>query len=198
MPGKLTPQVGHRDHIEGPDTASVTLVEYGDYECPYCGEAFSIVKAIQKRLGKAVALRLSTFPTDQCASARRRRGGSGGGGRRAGAILEDARYALRKSGRARRPRPARIRHQNWGLMRRVSPTIWPSIGTRHACARISPAATQRCQRHAQLLHQRRASRPRLRPRYLASRYRRSNVEASLKAHDAKIASRSRATTSVQL
>jgi protein-disulfide isomerase len=62
MPGKLTPQVGHRDHIEGPDTASVTLVEYGDYECPYCGEAFSIVKAIQKRLGKRLRYVFRHFP----------------------------------------------------------------------------------------------------------------------------------------
>jgi len=62
MPGKLTPQVGHRDHIEGPDTANVTLVEYGDYECPYCGEAFSIVKAIQKRLGKRLRYVFRHFP----------------------------------------------------------------------------------------------------------------------------------------
>jgi protein-disulfide isomerase len=62
MPGKLTPQVGHRDHIEGPDTASVTLVEYGDYECSHCGRAYSIVKALQKRFGKQLRFVFRNFP----------------------------------------------------------------------------------------------------------------------------------------
>ena len=62
MAGKLTPKVGKRDHIQGPADASVTLVEYGDYECPYCGEAYPIVKAIQKRLGKQLLYVFRHFP----------------------------------------------------------------------------------------------------------------------------------------
>src|SRR5207237_10585652 len=45
------PVTEDRDHIQGAATAPVTLVEYGDYECPYCGAAYPIVKEIQARMG---------------------------------------------------------------------------------------------------------------------------------------------------
>jgi Na+/H+ antiporter NhaA len=35
-----------RDHIRGPDTAPVTLLEYGDFECPYCGQAESVIRQL--------------------------------------------------------------------------------------------------------------------------------------------------------
>jgi Na+/H+ antiporter NhaA len=35
-----------RDHIRGPEDAPVTLVEYGDFECPFCGQAESVVREL--------------------------------------------------------------------------------------------------------------------------------------------------------
>ena len=40
-----------RDHIRGPDSAPVTLVEYGDYQCPYCGQAEVAIRELLDRFG---------------------------------------------------------------------------------------------------------------------------------------------------
>jgi Na+/H+ antiporter NhaA len=40
-----------RDHIRGPDSAPVTLVEYGDYQCPYCGQAEVVVRELLDQFG---------------------------------------------------------------------------------------------------------------------------------------------------
>jgi len=61
----LTLPVSQRDHRQGPETAPVTLVEYGDYECPYCGEAYPIVKEIQRRLGGRLRFVFRNFPLTQ-------------------------------------------------------------------------------------------------------------------------------------
>ena len=54
--------VGPADHIQGAPDALVTLVEYGDYECPACGAAYPIVKAVQKRFGEKLRLVFRNFP----------------------------------------------------------------------------------------------------------------------------------------
>jgi protein-disulfide isomerase len=43
-----------RDHIRGPDDAPVTLVEYGDFECPYCGQAEQVVRQLLSSFGDDV------------------------------------------------------------------------------------------------------------------------------------------------
>jgi protein-disulfide isomerase len=50
------------DHFQGPESAEVTLTEYGDYECPYCGRAYPIVKRVQKHLGKRLRFVFRNFP----------------------------------------------------------------------------------------------------------------------------------------
>ena len=47
-----TVPMSDRDHIQGPANAPAKLVEYGDYECPFRGENYPVVKAIQQRLGE--------------------------------------------------------------------------------------------------------------------------------------------------
>src|SRR5205809_6330549 len=51
-----------RDHIQGTADAAVTLVEYGDYQCPYCGAAYPIVKEVQSRMGERLRFVFRNFP----------------------------------------------------------------------------------------------------------------------------------------
>lgn len=59
---KLTLPVSKRDHIQGPATAAVTLIEYGDYQCPYCAQAYMITKEIQERMGSKLRFVFRNFP----------------------------------------------------------------------------------------------------------------------------------------
>src|SRR5215217_400014 len=61
--GGLEP-VGTSDHARGPKDAPVTLVKYGDYECPYCGEARPVLKELQERVGEQVRFIFRHFPLD--------------------------------------------------------------------------------------------------------------------------------------
>jgi protein-disulfide isomerase len=51
-----------RDHISGSANGSIKLLEYGDYECPFCGDAQPIVKEIQRRLGDDLLFAFRHFP----------------------------------------------------------------------------------------------------------------------------------------
>ena len=56
------PVDAERDHIQGPADAAVTLLEYGDYQCPYCGAAYPIVKEVQARMGEELRFVFRNFP----------------------------------------------------------------------------------------------------------------------------------------
>src|SRR5437879_12579680 len=51
-----------RDHIQGVIDAPIALLEYGDYECAFCGEVQPIVKEIQRRLGDDLCFAFRHFP----------------------------------------------------------------------------------------------------------------------------------------
>lgn len=61
----LSLPVSTRDHIRGNLNAPVTLLEYGDYECPYCGQAYPIVKSILKDMGDDLRFVFRNFPLTQ-------------------------------------------------------------------------------------------------------------------------------------
>src|SRR6516165_11482548 len=58
----LAVPVGSRDHAQGAEGAPITLVEYGDYECPHCGRAYPIVKSVQRAFGKRLRFVFRNFP----------------------------------------------------------------------------------------------------------------------------------------
>jgi protein-disulfide isomerase len=51
-----------RDHISGSAGGLIRLLEYGDYECPFCAEVQPIVKEIQRRLGDDLLFCFRNFP----------------------------------------------------------------------------------------------------------------------------------------
>ena len=61
----LTQLVSAHDHAEGPADALLTLVEYGDYQCPYCGAAYPVVKRFQKTLDMKLRFVFRNFPLTQ-------------------------------------------------------------------------------------------------------------------------------------
>ena len=58
----LAVPVSERDHTQGPATAAVTLVQYGDYECPYTRLSTTIVRTIQQQLGEQLRFVFRNFP----------------------------------------------------------------------------------------------------------------------------------------
>jgi protein-disulfide isomerase len=62
---QLTIPVGAEDHAEGPATAAITLVEYGDYQCEYCGAAYPLVKQLQKHFRGDLRFVFRNFPLTQ-------------------------------------------------------------------------------------------------------------------------------------
>src|SRR5216117_1045225 len=61
-PKLVIPVDPSRDHIQGDPKALLNLVEYGDYQCPFCGAAYPEVKKVQKELGSELRFVFRNFP----------------------------------------------------------------------------------------------------------------------------------------
>jgi len=63
-PARLASPVGEHDHIQGPASAPATLVEYGDYECPYCAAAVAMVQELRQVLPDQLRFVFRHFPLE--------------------------------------------------------------------------------------------------------------------------------------
>jgi protein-disulfide isomerase len=61
-PRLTLPVSAERDHLLGPPDAPVTLVEYGDYECRYCGAAYPEVNEVRRQMGDRLCFAFRNFP----------------------------------------------------------------------------------------------------------------------------------------
>lgn len=59
---QLTIPVNAQDHSRGPNDAPITLVEYGDFECPHCGQAHYQLQELEKAIGESMRLVFREFP----------------------------------------------------------------------------------------------------------------------------------------
>jgi protein-disulfide isomerase len=64
-PTLAMPVSDQRDHILGPPHAPVTMVEYGDFECPYCGKTHFVLQELIAQLGDRFRLAFRHFPLTQ-------------------------------------------------------------------------------------------------------------------------------------
>jgi protein-disulfide isomerase len=63
---KLTlPVNSNQNLIQRPSTAPITLLEYGDYQCPYCARANPIIRQVQKQLSNKLQFVFRNFPITQ-------------------------------------------------------------------------------------------------------------------------------------
>ena len=92
----LKAPITRNDHNRGPANAPITLVKYGDYECPHCGLAYPIVNKVLLSFSGRMRFVYQAFPSDRNTPARRDRGRKHGVRRRGGTVLGYARCPVRK------------------------------------------------------------------------------------------------------
>jgi protein-disulfide isomerase len=61
----LKPEISPADQTQGNEQATIKLVEYGDYQCPYCSKAYHIIKEIQSTFGDQILFVFRNFPLQE-------------------------------------------------------------------------------------------------------------------------------------
>jgi protein-disulfide isomerase len=61
----LKPAVDHKDHIQGNTKSDIVIVEFGDYQCPYCGAAYPILKEMMNEFGHQLQFVFRNFPLSE-------------------------------------------------------------------------------------------------------------------------------------
>lgn len=61
----LKPSVNINDHAQGNLNGDLVIVEYGDYQCPYCGAAYPVLKELMKEFGSQVKFVFRNFPLSE-------------------------------------------------------------------------------------------------------------------------------------
>jgi protein-disulfide isomerase len=59
---QLTDPLDARDHVQGPGDAPLEVVQYGDYECPYCTRAHPVIREMRDELGDRMRFGYRHFP----------------------------------------------------------------------------------------------------------------------------------------
>ena len=60
-----TSNVAPTNHIKGQNKAGITLVEYGDYQCPFCGQYYPVVKQVTAKYDEQIKFQFSNYPLQQ-------------------------------------------------------------------------------------------------------------------------------------
>ncbi len=55
-------QINDKDHIQGNPNAPVELIEYADFQCPYCKQAYYILREVKRQLGSNLKFVFRNFP----------------------------------------------------------------------------------------------------------------------------------------
>ncbi|MEZ0130575.1 DsbA family protein [Flavobacterium sp. LBUM151] len=61
----LKPAVSTTDHKQGKKDADIVIVEYGDYQCPYCGAAYPVLKEMMNKYGNQIQFVFRNFPLSE-------------------------------------------------------------------------------------------------------------------------------------